>query len=95
MPRLGVLCVQPDKKIADANSDLRRGYGLIVAGKSPSGQSQFIDLRANEVIHRMNDTMVTDLTLFRKAIDALPPGAAVVLQIERDHRMQLVIFRIP
>ena len=92
--RLGVLCVQIDKKIADANPDLRRGYGLIVAGKSTMGQSQFIDLREMDIIHRMNGGMVTDLGLFRKAIDALPTGTAVVLQIERDHRMQFIGFHI-
>jgi serine protease Do len=95
IPRLGLLCVQIDKKVADANPELRRPYGLIVAAKSSSsGQSQPIDLRENDVIHALNGQMVTDLSLFRKTIDALPSGAPVVLQVERDRVLRYVAFEI-
>ena len=94
IPRLGVLCVQIDKKVADANPELRRPYGLIVAAKSPGGQSQSIDLRENDVIHAMNGQMVTDLALFRKTLDALQTGAPVVLQVERDRVLRYVAFEI-
>lgn len=94
IPRLGILCVEIDKNVAAANPDLRRPYGLIVAARSPAGQSQYIDLRENDVIHSINGEMITDLAIFRKVIDELPAGSPVALQVERDHRMQYIAFQI-
>jgi serine protease Do len=90
--RLGIVCVEIDKNIADALPDLRRRYGLIVAAKVPTGQSQLIDLRENDVIHSINNQTVTDLSLFRKTIAELKPGSPVALQVERNHRLQYVAF---
>jgi serine protease Do len=92
--RLGILCVEIDKKVAEALPDLRRQYGLIVAAKAPGNESQFIDLQENDVIHSINNQVVTDLELFRKTIDDLKPGSAVALQVERNHRLQYVAFDI-
>jgi serine protease Do len=92
--RLGIVCVEIDKNVAKAIPDLRRGYGLIIAGKAPTGQSQSIDLRENDVIHSINNQMVTDLALFRKMVNDLKPGSPVALQVERDHRLQYVAFEI-
>jgi serine protease Do len=92
--RLGIICVEIDKSVADALPDLRRRYGLIVAAKAPTGQSQLIDLQENDVIHSINNMTVTDLALFRKAVDDLKPGSPVALQVERNHRLQYVAFEI-
>ena len=92
--RLGIVCVEIDKNISEALPDLRRQYGLIVAAKAPTGQSQLIDLRENDVIHSINNQTVTDLALFRKTIEDLKPGSPVALQVERNHRLQYVAFDI-
>jgi serine protease Do len=92
--RLGILCVEIDRNVADALPDLRRRYGLIVAAKAPSGPAQLVDLQSNDVIQAINNQTVTDLAIFRKTIDALKPGTAVVLQIERNQRLQYVAFNI-
>ena len=92
--RLGIVCVEIDKTVAEALPDLRRRYGLIVAAKSPTGHSQLIDLQENDVLHSVNNQTVTDLALFRKTIDDLKPGSPVALQVERNHRLQYVAFEI-
>jgi serine protease Do len=92
--RLGIVCVEIDKKVAEALPDLRRQYGLIVAAKAPAGQSALIGLQENDVIHAINNQTVTDLALFRKTIDELKPGSPVALQVERNHRLQYVAFEI-
>jgi len=92
--RLGILCVEIDKNVAEALPDLRRQYGLIVAAKAPGNESQIIDLQENDVIHSINNQVVTDLELFRKTIDGLKPGSPVALQVERNNRLQYVAFDI-
>jgi serine protease Do len=92
--RLGIVCVEIDKKVADALPDLRRRYGLIVAGKVPNGQSQLVDLQENDVIHAINNQTVTDLAIFRKTVDEFKPGSPVALQVERDRRLRYVAFDI-
>ncbi|HLN00440.1 MAG TPA: trypsin-like peptidase domain-containing protein [Bryobacteraceae bacterium] len=94
VPRLGILCIEIDKKVVEMLPDLRRQYGLIVAAKSPEGQAQFIDLQPGDIIHAMNGTHVAVLSSFRATIDAFQRGDAVVLQIERDGRFQYVAFEI-
>ena len=92
--RLGIVCVEIDKTVADALPDLRRRYGLIVAAKASTGRLQPIDLQENDVIHAINNQTVTDLELFRKTIDSLKPGSPVALQVERNRRLQYVAFDI-
>ncbi len=53
-PRLGILCIQIDKEVAQLVPDLRRSYGIIVAAKAAQGQSQFLDLQPGGIIHASN-----------------------------------------
>ena len=52
VPRLGILCIEIDKQVAEMLPDLRRSYGLIVAAKSSEGPGQLIDLQPGDVIHQ-------------------------------------------
>lgn len=94
VPRLGILCIEIDKRVEQLMPDLREQYGLIVAAKSPDGQAQFIDLQPGDVIHAINNLPVAWLAVFQKMIDEFHRGDAVVLQIERDGRFQFVAFEI-
>src|SRR6266567_6272182 len=49
VPRLGILCIEIDGKIAKLLPDLRQPDGLIVAAKSPDGQGRYIDLKSGDV----------------------------------------------
>jgi serine protease Do len=94
VPRLGILCVEIDKQVAEIMPELRRQYGLIIAAKSSEGQAQFIDLQTGDIIHAVNRTPVILLAEFRTLIDSFHPGDSVVLQIERDQRFQYIAFEI-
>jgi len=92
--RLGILCIEIDKTLAHLMPDLRRSYGIIVAGKAPQSQAQFVDLQPGDIIHAVNNTPIAALPLFQEVINGFKPGDAVVLQIERDDRFQYVAFEI-
>lgn len=94
VPRLGILCIEIDKEVAQLLPDLRRSYGLIVAAKSPQGQSQLIDLEPGDVIHAVNNIPIAVLSTFQDIIKGFKPGDAVVLQVERDSRLQYLAFEI-
>jgi serine protease Do len=92
--RLGILCIEIDKRVVRLIPGLRREYGLIVAAKSPQGQAQYVDIQSGDVIHSLNGVAMSSVEAFRNGIDDLKPGAAVVLQIERDGRFQYLSFEL-
>lgn len=94
VPRLGILCIEIDKNVAELMPDLRRSYGIIVAAKAPEGQAEFIDVQPGDIIHSVNHIPIATLSAFQKTIDEFRPGDAVALQIERDGRLQYVAFEI-
>jgi serine protease Do len=92
--RLGILCIEIDKSIAELMPDLRRAYGVIVAAKAPEGQAEFIDVQPGDVIHSVNNIPIATLAAFRQIINGFQHGDAVALQVERDGRLQYVAFEI-
>ena len=92
--RLGVLCIQIDKDIAAMIPGLRRQYGLMVAAKSPGGLTQFVDLQTGDIISAINDFPVPFIDTLKSSLDHLNPGDPVVLQIERNGRMQYLAFEL-
>jgi serine protease Do len=90
---LGILGVEIDKKIADAVSDLRDPFGIIVAARA-AGASSEVPLTTGDVIRTLNGEPMTTLDRLRKALKALPSGAAVVLQIQRDQKLTYVAFTL-
>jgi serine protease Do len=94
VPRLGILCIQIDQKVAQLLPDLRRSYGLIVAAKAPERQTQFVDLQPGDIIHSVNNTPIAELSTFQAIVENFHRGDAVVLQIERDGRFQYIAFEI-
>jgi serine protease Do len=94
VPRLGILCLEIDKDVGRLLPDLRRSFGIIVAAKAPQGQSQIIDLQPGDIIHAVNNLPIAVLSTLQDTINAFKPGDAVVLQIERDGRLQYVAFEI-
>lgn len=68
--------------------------GVAVAAKSMQGQGRYIELQQGDIIHALNDIPVESLNVFRSTIDALKPGAAVVLLVERDAIFRFVAFEM-
>jgi len=92
--RLGILCIEIDKNVAELLPDLRREYGVIVAAKAPEVQAELIDLQPGDVIHAVNNIPIATLSAFKDLIEGFQHGDAVALQIERDGRLQYVAFEI-
>jgi len=94
LPRLGILCIEIDSKIAKLLPDLRQPDGLIVAAKSPDGQGRYIDLKSGDVIHTLNDQPVGSLETFRTIIAGLKTGEPVALLVERSAVFRYIAFEI-
>ena len=92
VPALGILGLEIDKKIA-AMADLRDPFGIIVAARAAGAEAE-VPLTTGHVIRTLNGQPVTTLDGLRNALKALPPGAAVVLQIQRDQKLMFVAFTL-
>jgi serine protease Do len=94
VPKLGILGIDIDRKIADMLPDLRKKYGVVVAaagGESPySGDA----LKPGDVIYAVNTEPVTSVAALRKALDALKDTDPVVLQIERDGQLAYLTLEV-
>jgi len=51
-------------------------------------------LEPGDVIHAVNGTSITSMEALRSAIEALRDGSAVVLQIERQGKLQYLSFEM-
>jgi len=91
--QLGILGVEIDKNIASMIADLRDPYGIIVAARA-AGAAGEIPLTAGDVIRSFNGEPMTTLDRLRVALKALPPNASIVLQIQRDGKLQFVTFSL-
>jgi serine protease Do len=93
VPRLGILGVEIDRKIASMIEDLRDPYGIIVAARAAGAASE-IPLTTGDVIRTFNGEPMNTLVKLRAALEVLPPSAPIVLQIQRDGKLQFVAFTL-
>src|SRR5580693_6253118 len=93
VPALGILAIEIDKKIASMAPDLRDPFGIIVAARA-AGATADVPLTTGDVIRTLNGEPMTTLDRLRNALKALPPGAAVALQIQRDQKLMYVAFTL-
>jgi serine protease Do len=93
VPALGILGVEIDEKIASMVSGLRDRFGIIVAAKAASSAGE-VPLVTGDVIRELNGQRMTTLDGLRGALKALQPGTPVVLQIQRDSRLQFLAFTL-
>jgi S1-C subfamily serine protease len=88
---LGILGIEIDKKVAEMAPDLRDPFGIIVAARSSDAGGE-IPLATGDVIRSLNGQPMTTLQRLRDTLKALPPGAPVVLQIQRDQKLLYIAF---
>jgi serine protease Do len=93
VPTLGILGIEIDKKIAAIASDLRDPFGIIVAARA-AGAGVEAPLNSGDVIRTLNGQPMTTLNRLRNALKALPPGAPVALQIQRDQKLLFLTFTL-
>ena len=93
VPTLGIIGIEIDQRIAQMVPDLRDPFGIIVAARSNLGGNE-VPLAAGDIIRTFNGERMTTLDGLRAALKALPPGAPVVLQIQRDQKLQFLSFTL-
>jgi serine protease Do len=93
VPTLGILGVEIDKKIAGMATDLRDPFGIIVAARA-AGATVEVPLNTGDVIRTLNGQAMTTLDRLRGALKALPSGAPVALQIQRDQKLLFLAFTL-
>jgi serine protease Do len=87
VPKLGVLGIEIDKKIAELLPDLRKQYGVLVAARAGDSPYTGDNLQIGDVIVSVNGTPVTSIPALKTAIDKLKDTDPLVLQIQRDERL--------
>jgi serine protease Do len=90
---LGIVGIEIDKQVAAMAPELRDPFGIIVAARSNEGGAA-VPLSTGDVIRTLNGQPMTTLDRLRAALKALPPGAPVALQIQRDERLLYVSFTL-
>ena len=93
VPALGILAVEIDKRIAAMVPELRDPFGIIVAARAAGATSE-VPLTTGDVIRSFNGEPMTTLDRLRNALKNLAPGAAVVLQIQRDQKLMYIAFTL-
>jgi S1-C subfamily serine protease len=84
--------VDLDNRIRPMLSRPRYSSGLVVTARSPGPNIYNTELVPGDIIYAMNQRPVKSIQQLRSALQAMKPGEAVVLQIERASRLQYIAF---
>jgi serine protease Do len=94
IPRLGVLGMEIDPAMMTALAGPRRGGAVLVAARAADAASSDSGLLPGDIILALNGASIGGLADLRREVDALKPGAACVLQVQRQGRLTYVGFEI-
>lgn len=90
VPRLGILGIGIDKKLAGLLPDLRNSYGVVVAAGSTTDLSTGTGLQPGDVIYSVNTSPVSTVEALKRKLDEFKPGDAIVMQVERSGRLLFI-----
>ena len=94
IPKLGILCLEIDQRIARMLPGLRHKGGVIVAARAP-GALQFEEgFEPGDVIYAVNGASIRTLAGLREKIGAFIVGDPVVVQVERGGELIYIAFRL-
>jgi len=94
IPKLGILGVEIDRKLAPLLPDLRKQYGVVVAARAAGTEGVDVDLRPGDVIYAINNQPTSTVAALTTALSQMKTGDAVVLQVERDGSLMYVAFEM-
>ncbi|MBV8842240.1 MAG: trypsin-like peptidase domain-containing protein [Bryobacterales bacterium] len=90
VPQLGILAIELNDNLTSMLTDLRHGYGLVVAARSPSPPYTGASLELGDVIYEINHSPTLTVKFLREKLNQMKAGDAVVLQVERDGKLMYV-----
>ena len=94
VPRLGILALDIDERVAAMIGERRMPQGILVAARSahvPAGDDA---LQPGDVIVALNGEPVSTLANLRSAVGRLPARAPVVLQVQRFGQLMFVALEL-
>jgi S1-C subfamily serine protease len=91
--QLGILGVEIDSKIAGELPGLRDPFGILVVARS-AGSTAEVPLVSGDVIRTLNGMPMTTLDKLRTALQGVPRGVPIALQIQRDERLMFLSFTL-
>ena len=95
VPRLGVLGLNVDPRIAAALPGLRAKSGVVVVSTIDDAiDSQEGGLAPGDVVVTVNRTPITGIEQLKKVFEALKIGDAVVVQLERQAELKYLAFTV-
>jgi len=95
VPRLGILGLNLDARIAAALPGLRAKSGVVVVSTIDNAiDSQEGGLAAGDVIVAVNRTAVTGIDQLKKLFESVKIGDAVVVQLERRGELKYLAFTV-
>jgi serine protease Do len=94
IPKLGILGVEIDKRLAPMLPDLRKQYGIVVAARASGAEGLDVDLRPGDVIYAINNEPTSTVAALVTTLGQIQSGGAVVLQLEREGRLMYVAFEM-
>jgi serine protease Do len=95
VPRLGVLALDIDERIASMIGELRFPHGVLVAKRSGDSPSSDQALEPGDVIVSVNGVPVKALADLRSLIGRLPSNASVVFQVQRFGQLMFIALELP
>jgi len=87
VPKLGILGIEIDKKVAALLPDLRKQYGVVVAARAGDSPYSGDSLQVGDVIVSVNNAPVTSIDALKAEIDKLKDTDSLVLQVQRSERL--------
>ncbi len=88
--RLGIYVMDFDVRVKAAMPDVRIPSGVVVLGQSLDLNALSNDLRAGDIIHALNRVPIQSTEQLKSALGQLRAGDPLVLQVERQGRLQYV-----
>ncbi len=94
IPRIGILGIGIDKKLAELLPDLRNSYGVVVAAGSATDLATGTGLKPGDVIYSVNGSPVSTVAALKNRLNEFKTGQEVVMQIERSGRLMYVTLEL-
>jgi serine protease Do len=94
VPQLGVLAVDIPDQLRAAIGTTRIAGGVVVVGRAANLIVSDSGLQTGDIIHALNTKLIDSVETLRGVVRDLKPGAAVVLQIERDGGLLYLAFEM-
>lgn len=93
VPALGIVGADLTDRVRAALPALRRPAGVLVVARTQGSNGE--GLEAGDVIHAFNRHSISSVAALQVLAGDLPPHTEVVVQVERDGRLQYVVVTVP